>query len=383
MEHTTADATARDGNIYRDILIPWQRKLLTKLIEVFAVLGLFALAPGIYAAVQADIFGIVILNVLAYGALLPAYLIRDRWYELSATIVVTLQLLVGIGLLLSVGVEAASMLWLLAAMLIGNLLLRKRGAIIVFGISLLVLATVAVLLQMEALPWSIPLYAWYAIMGTYIALAVILTLATRFLMNHLLRGILYEQELNHELDHRVRNNLQLINSLIFLQSRQGDQANAEEALNQLNTRVMAMGAAFSAVNRSDRSFQVPLVHLLERLFGEAGAVTGNGFHVEVEQDQQAVSISVDTAVPVAILLAEMVQAGSTCQPESISLSIRSDGPGDMSVRVRFFRPLAPRAPLITDALSQDIVSALTAHVAGFYTETPQDEAIELSLTFRD
>lgn len=383
MECTTAEATARGGAIYRDILIPWQRKLLTTLIQVFAVLGLFALVPGVYAALKSQIFGIVVLDVLAYGALLPAYLLRQRWYELSATVVVALQLVVGIGLLLSVGVEAASMLWILAPMLIGNLLLPTRGTVIVFGISLTVMIAVAVLLQAEALPWSIPLYAWYAIMGTYIALAVILTLATRFLMNHLLRGILYEQELNHELDHRVRNNLQLINSLIFLQSRQGDQTGAEEALSQLNTRVMAMGAAFSAVNRTDRSFRVPLLHMLERLFGEGGAVAGDSCPVEVQQDHPHVSISVDTAVPVAIILAEMVGAGSACQPESISLSISSHGTKDSSVSVRFVRPRHPTDPLITDTLSQDIVSALTAHVAGFYSETPRGEDVELSLTFRD
>lgn len=383
MEHTTAEATTPSGDLYRTILIPWQRKLLTKLIQIFGVLGLFALIPGVYAALQAGIPGIVVLNGVAYAALLPAYLLRERWYELSATVVVALQLVVGVGLLLTVGVEAASMLWLLAPMLIGNLLLRLRGTVVVFAISLIAMVAVAVLLQREALPWSIPLYAWYAITGTYISLAVILTLATRFLMNHLLRGILYEQELNHELDHRVRNNLQLINSLIFLQSRQDNSAGAEEALNQLNTRVMAMGAAFSAVNRTDRSFRVPLSEMLERLFGEGGAVANGAGAVEVPSHQPAVSISVDTAVPVAIVLAEMVRAGSACEPESISLSISSHGMRDSSVSVHFHRPRHPMASLITDPLSQDIVSALSAHVSGFYTETPRGEDIELSLTFRD
>ncbi|MFO8041904.1 MAG: histidine kinase dimerization/phosphoacceptor domain -containing protein, partial [Alkalispirochaeta sp.] len=312
MEHTTAEATTPSGDLYRTILIPWQRKLLTKLIQIFGVLGLFALIPGVYAALQAGIPGIVVLNGVAYAALLPAYLLRERWYEISASVVVALQMVVGVGLLLTVGVEAASMLWLLAPMLIGNLLLRLRGTVVVFAISLIAMVAVAVLLQREALPWSIPLYAWHAIIGTYIALAVILTLATRFLMNHLLQGILYEQELNHELDHRVRNNLQLINSLIFLQSRQDNPSGAEEVLSQLNTRVMAMGAAFSAVNRTDRSFRVPLSEMLELLFAEGDSVGSDSGAVEVAPQQPTVSISVDTAVPVAIVLAEMVRAGSAC-----------------------------------------------------------------------
>lgn len=383
MEHSTAEATTPDGDLYRNILIPWQRKLLTKLIQVFGVLGLFAVIPGVYAALQAGIPGIVVLDGLAYAALLPAYLLRERWYVLSATVVVALQLVVGVGLLLTVGVEAASMLWLLAPMLIGNLLLRLRGTVVVFVISLIAMVAVAVLLQREALPWSIPLYAWYAIMGTYVSLAVILTLATRFLMNHLLRGILYEQELNHELDHRVRNNLQLINSLIFLQSCQDNPSGREEALNQLNTRVMAMGAAFAAVNRTDRSFQVILSRMLERLFGEGGSVANDDGTVEVRSHQPTVSISVDTAVPVAIILTEMVRAGSVRQPESMSLSISAHGARDSSVSIHFHRPREPMTPLITDPLSQDIISALTAHVSGFYTETPRGEDIELSLTFRD
>jgi two-component sensor histidine kinase len=383
MVHDPSGMPSHDDDVYKNILIPWQRQLLTRLIQVFAVLGLFALIPGAYAALQADTTSILILDLVAYAALLPAYLLRNRRYEFSAVVVVALQLAVGTGLVLTVGVEAASMLWLLAPILISNLLLRVRGTVVVFAIALVVMGIVAILLGRDALPWSIPIYAWYAIIGTYITLAAILTLATRFLMDHLIQGILHEQELNHELDHRVRNNLQLVNSLIFLQSRQHEEIGAEEALNQLNTRIMAMGAAFSAVRRTDRSFRVPLPRLLDLLFGESGNVSVDCCPVEVQKNTTVATISVDTAVPVAIILAEMVVAGRICEPESIELSVSSHGERDYSVGVRFHGPRRPRAPLIANALSQDIVTALAGHVAGFYTESPQGEDIELSLTFRD
>lgn len=373
-------------DLYTQILIPWQRRLLTRLIQIFAVIGLFALIPGIYAALQADMPLIVVLDVGAYAALLPAYLLRKRWYELSAVVVVLLQLMVGAGLLLSVGMEAASMLWMLAPILIGNLLLRTRGTVVVFTICLGVILLVTILLLAGTLPWTIQISVWYAIVGTYIALATILTFATRFLLHHLIQGILYEQDLNHELDHRVRNNLQLVHSLIQLQSRPRDatsaSASASEALTQLNTRIMAMGAAFSAVKRSDRSFRVGIAHLIEQLFGESAGIPFEYCPVRVQANVPKISVTVDTAVPVAIVLTEMVVAGRACEPESISLTAISHGRRDSSVSVRFHRPRRSTTPCITDPLSQDIVTALAGHVGGFYTETPRGEDIELSLTFR-
>ncbi|MEX2443512.1 MAG: histidine kinase dimerization/phosphoacceptor domain -containing protein [Alkalispirochaeta sp.] len=211
----------------------------------------------------------------------------------------------------------------------------------------------------------------------------LLTFSTRYLMNHLIQGIAHEQDLNHELDHRVRNNLQLVNSLIFLQLRQNDHTTAEDALNQLNTRVMAMGAAFSSVNRTDRSFRVSLSRLLEELFGEAASITSDCCAVAVQAPIPNISISVETAVPVAIILTEMVVAGSSCEPESISLTVTSHGSRDSSVSIRFHRPGTPRDPILSEPLSRDIVTALTGHVAGFYTETPRGDDIELGLTFRD
>ncbi|MFW5695606.1 MAG: histidine kinase dimerization/phosphoacceptor domain -containing protein [Alkalispirochaeta sp.] len=372
-----------DGDSYTDILIPWQRKLLTRLIQVFAVIGLVAVVPGVYASLQAQAFLIVVLDVGAYAALLPAYLLRTRSYQVSAAVLVGLQLAVGTGLLVSIGVEAASMLWMLAPILIGNLLLRTRSMVVIFGLCLSVIGLVTVLLHAHLVPWTIPLYAWYAIVGTYIALAAILTTATRALLYHLIRGIIYEQELNHELDHRVRNNLQLVNSLILLQSRHLGEHSSQEALTQLNTRISAMGAAFSAVERADRSFRVEMSHLVDRLFGPTAAVGIDGCPVDVPAPPPNIFVSIDTAVPVAIIIAEMVRAGSTCEPDSISVRFTAHGTRDSSVSIRFHSPHRRTEPLIADPLSRDIVEALAGHVGGFSTETRHGEDIEMSLTFRD
>ncbi|MFW5828595.1 MAG: histidine kinase dimerization/phosphoacceptor domain -containing protein, partial [Alkalispirochaeta sp.] len=294
-----------------------------------------------------------------------------------------LQLAVGAGLLISIGMEAASMLWMLAPILIGNLLLRTRGTVVVFGICLGVILMVTVLLHASALPWTIQLFGWYAIVGTYIALAAILTFATRFLVHHLIQGIVYEQELNHELDHRVRNNLQLVNSLIFLQSRYDSATSTTEALTQLNTRIMAMGAAFSAVKRTDRHFRVGIGQLIEQLFGDRANIPIECCPIRIKNTTAKIFVTVDTAVPVAIILTEMVVAGSAGEPEQISMEATSHGARDSSVSVRCHRPRRPADPLIGDPLSEDIVTALAGHVGGFYTQTSRGEDIELSLTFRD
>ena len=240
----------------------WRYQLLTRMIRVFAVIGFAALVPGVLASLEAGMPIILIVDVVAYAALLAAYLLRNTHYHLAASIVVVLQFCVGATLVFTVGTEGAAMLWLLSSVLVANLIVNRLWSIVLLGVSIGILGVVGVLLSQNALPWTPKVEAWYAIAGSYVAIAVVIVFSSRFLLDRLSAGLTREQELNHELDHRVKNNLQLMTSLIMLQQQEPPSRETRGVLAQLGTQIQAMSAVFRLLDRSTGRLMVPFPELL-------------------------------------------------------------------------------------------------------------------------
>ena len=127
----------------------------------------------------------------------------------------------------------------------------------------------------------------------------------------------------HELDHRVKNNLQLIASLVMLQMRRTEEPAVREALGSMLERLNAIGIVHRRLFESEELAQFDVADFLRDLATDL--VDASHADIALELDLQPVAVALQKAAPFALLLNEL-----------ISNAVRHafpDGPGSLSIKI--------------------------------------------------
>lgn len=108
-----------------------------------------------------------------------------------------------------------------------------------------------------------------------------------------------------EVEHRVKNTLQLISSIVLLQGRRSGDEGARAALKAVQQRVAAVSVAHRHVSWEGDAEEVEVAALVREIVGDlAGSAGREG--VEIDLDLDAVTIPGRQAAPVALLVSEAV-----------------------------------------------------------------------------
>ncbi|MEI6673637.1 MAG: histidine kinase dimerization/phosphoacceptor domain -containing protein [Verrucomicrobiota bacterium] len=123
-----------------------------------------------------------------------------------------------------------------------------------------------------------------------------------------LKNSLREKEsLLKEIHHRVKNNLQIISSLLSLQSSQIDNPAAQTALRDMQHRVRSMALIHEHLYRSDSLASVNLstylAQLCQRLFR---ALVTESDHIQLHLEMTTVYLEIDQAIPCGLLVNELI-----------------------------------------------------------------------------
>lgn len=114
-----------------------------------------------------------------------------------------------------------------------------------------------------------------------------------------------QAERAREVEHRVKNTLQLISSIVLLQGRRAADEAARLALKAIQQRVAAVSVSHRHVNWRDDAEQVEVAGLVREIVGDlAGSAGREG--VDIELDLETVSIPGRQSAPMALLVSEMV-----------------------------------------------------------------------------
>ncbi len=108
-----------------------------------------------------------------------------------------------------------------------------------------------------------------------------------------------------EVYHRVKNNLQLVDSLMMMQGRKIDDPRAKEALLSLRGRIFALGLVHQQLMGSAdlKTFDVvPFLDDLSKNILEGGGTSG----VNISVDACRLDVGLDFAVPLGLLVTELV-----------------------------------------------------------------------------
>lgn len=182
-----------------------------------------------------------------------------------------------------------------------------------------------------------------------------------------LRG---KEVLLRELQHRVKNNLQVIASLFSLQARYVPESRYRDILEEGRNRVMSIALAHENLYRSKDLSRIDFADYVRNLVSHLQAAFGSGVCAVVETELDPITVPVDVAIPCGLIVNELVtnafkhafpagRAGTirVClhnREGHCLLAVSDDGVG-----------MPPGVDLgKTDSLGLDLVSILSGQIGG-------------------
>lgn len=199
-----------------------------------------------------------------------------------------------------------------------------------------------------------------------------------------LRRSLNEKEiLLREVHHRVKNNLQIISSLLNLQSLGTEGEEVRDVLMESQGRIKVMAMIHEHLYRSESLASINFRDYVERLVEDIIISHGTGIRKVIEVDD--IKPDIDTAIPLGLIINELVT-------NSVKYAF-PDGTGTVTVRIRSHDDEVSLVvaddgvglpediePENTDTLGLSLVSILTAQLDGTLT-IRRDHGTEFRISF--
>ena len=149
-----------------------------------------------------------------------------------------------------------------------------------------------------------------------------------------------QRVLFNELNHRVKNNMQMLQSLLYLAGRKTSDAEAKRILGEASNRIAAMAAAQQVLYRATDATRFNIREFLSSVCQTAEQAFSRRANIIHEADEAV--LANDKAIPLALILNELltnaakhganggdpaVRVRLTRQGDSFELYVEDDGPG--------------------------------------------------------
>jgi PAS domain S-box-containing protein len=155
------------------------------------------------------------------------------------------------------------------------------------------------------------------------------------------RAALKEKEvLLKEIHHRVKNNLQVITSLINMQIRKLDNVSAKDALLECQSRIQAIALIHEKLYQSNDYAHITFSEYAESLIHDIFRAQGMSTkEISPQIDIADMSISIDKAIPCALIMNELVtnslkHAFPKDQPGVIQVSMQQQDPKMIRLQIK-------------------------------------------------
>ena len=120
-------------------------------------------------------------------------------------------------------------------------------------------------------------------------------------------ALVEKDSLLKEIHHRVKNNLQMVSSLLSLQTKNTRSKAAIEALEEGKSRVKAMALIHQKLYQNDDLSVIEMQGYIESLINSIQSVYKKGGHnINITIDAEGVELDIDRAIPFGLILNELV-----------------------------------------------------------------------------
>ncbi len=120
-------------------------------------------------------------------------------------------------------------------------------------------------------------------------------------------SLVEKDSLLKEIHHRVKNNLQMVSSLLSLQTKNTRSKAAIEALEEGKSRVKAMALIHQKLYQNEDLSVIEMQSYIESLINSVQSVYKKGGHnINITVDAEGVELDIDRAIPFGLMLNELV-----------------------------------------------------------------------------
>ncbi|APT32498.1 bacteriophytochrome [Methylobacterium phyllosphaerae] len=160
-----------------------------------------------------------------------------------------------------------------------------------------------------------------------------------------LTGLLAEKErlleqkdlLTREIDHRVKNSLQIVSAFLQMQRRQIADGEARQAFADTSARVMSVARVHDSLYQADRFDEVDLGQTIESLCNDLAGLAGDGHAVDLSAEP-GLMVPYRKAVALSLIATELVTnafkyAANPTGGGRVEVSVSASGPGEVQLRV--------------------------------------------------
>jgi PAS domain S-box-containing protein len=124
--------------------------------------------------------------------------------------------------------------------------------------------------------------------------------------DRLLKSIEENKLLIKEIHHRVKNNLQIVSSLLSIQSGYLDNQKAVDYFNNSIQRIKSMALIHEMLYKGDQIKGLDFKQYISRLVNEISHSYANTFPIATEMNCENISISLDESVSLSLIMTEIV-----------------------------------------------------------------------------
>ncbi len=348
---------------------PWRIELFTRLIRTVLIVSPFAILPSIAASYREGLISIIVLDIVGYALLIPIYLGRERHYMHGAFGFCLITLAFGTLLVYHLGTDGASLLWILVPPLVAEILLPPRPARLLFVLTGASFALLSVAMLSGLLRWHYPIVIWVAVVTSYLTVVILLVAAVRFMLRGIANALRREHEANvtlqkaaaekevllQEIHHRVKNNLQVISSLMSLQRNDGPDGEVADLIDLMAGRIAAMAHSYQHLITDGNTLRVDLPGVLRAIAVEHSRRTGR--QVTVGPAEGHFDLDLETTTMLALGVNEIVGQYSRIGRVLLELSRTSE---QIVISVSNEHPSNGAFA----ELSRDVLMALTSQLGG-------------------
>lgn len=189
-----------------------------------------------------------------------------------------------------------------------------------------------------------------------------------------------------EVHHRVKNNLQLISSIMNMQIRQAKTEDASLVLRRLQERILSLATVHKNLYQNDDLVRVDAAALLHEVVNQLLSVgLAAGSNVKVTQDYVPISLDADDAAPMTLLVSEaltnalkhVLQGSRTNAEIVVLLEQLEDGHAKLTVR----NTKGNTPDVKGTGLGSRLIHAFARQLNGQTEITDTDEDYTLELVF--
>jgi two-component sensor histidine kinase len=313
---------------YGDTITTIRSRVLDVSLITFAIAAVPGLGISFYRAIDIGWQNVTFLHTgLAVILWLTAIFRQRLQFRVRAIVCIGIIYTVGIAGVVSYWLSGHGLLFLIVSSIVATLLFGIGPGLILTVTTMALLACISIMVYMNWLNFGIDFNTYASapsslltMVGAYGMVTTITSFFAGQIHRHLIANIqlktetemllkesLKEKEvLLKEIHHRVKNNMQVILSLLRLQERNIKDEEMKTMLHDSQNRIRSMALVHNQIYRSHDMANIGFDQYVNSLVNELLSTYGVRKHIEVEVNIGSVRIGIDSAIPCGMILNEII-----------------------------------------------------------------------------